>query len=73
MGTTALEDKKAVGMNEAKTRDLQAKISILAQVEKVRGSCSTIMHHGNAWPRMFVLARKLSKLYRKREGLWKLR
>jgi len=34
MSATALEDKRIVSTNEAKTRDLQAKISILFQVEK---------------------------------------
>ena len=37
MSTTALEDKKAVNTNAAKTRDLHAKIDILVQAEKVRG------------------------------------
>jgi len=37
MGATALEDKKSISTNEAKTRDLQAKINILFQVEKVCG------------------------------------
>jgi len=37
MGATALEDKKIFSTNEAKTRDLQAKINILFQVEKVCG------------------------------------
>jgi len=37
MGATALEDKKTISTNEAKTRDLQAKINILFQVEKVCG------------------------------------
>jgi hypothetical protein len=35
MSATALEDKRVVSTNEAKTRDLQAKINILLQVEKV--------------------------------------
>jgi len=47
MSAAALEDKKIVSTNEAKTRDLQAKIGILFQVEKVCGfstpSCITIM------------------------------
>ena len=37
MSATALEDKKVFSTNEAKTRDLQAKISILLHVEKVCG------------------------------------
>lgn len=36
MSATALEDKRVVSANEAKTRDLQAKINILLHVEKVR-------------------------------------
>jgi hypothetical protein len=35
MGTTAIEDKKAVALHEAKARDLQAKISALVNIEKV--------------------------------------
>lgn len=35
MSATALGDKKVVGTNEAKTRDLQAKINLLLQDEKV--------------------------------------
>ncbi|KIL00637.1 hypothetical protein PAXRUDRAFT_129394 [Paxillus rubicundulus Ve08.2h10] len=38
MGTTAIEDKKALSMQEAKARDLQAKITVLTNIEKdVRG------------------------------------
>jgi len=61
MSATALEDKKIVGTNETKTRDLQAKINILFQVEKVGGFSTPILHHAHVWSRMFVLARKPSK------------
>ncbi|KAF9228623.1 hypothetical protein BS17DRAFT_772262 [Gyrodon lividus] len=38
MGTTAIDDKKALAMQEAKARDLQAKITVLTNIEKdVRG------------------------------------
>ncbi|KIJ17229.1 hypothetical protein PAXINDRAFT_112080 [Paxillus involutus ATCC 200175] len=38
MGTTAIEDKKALSIQEAKARDLQAKITVLTNIEKdVRG------------------------------------
>ncbi|KAF9653021.1 hypothetical protein BDM02DRAFT_3265678 [Thelephora ganbajun] len=40
LGATALEDKKIVSTNEAKTRDLQAKINILIQVEKDVRACT---------------------------------
>ncbi|OBZ75713.1 putative kinetochore protein NUF2, partial [Grifola frondosa] len=36
MGTTAAEEKKIITMNEAKTRDLQAKIQALQNIEKPR-------------------------------------
>lgn len=72
MSATALEDKKIVGTNETKTRDLQAKINILFQVEKVCGFLTPILHHVYVWSRMFVLARKLCKQYRKRKRRWKL-
>ncbi|KAG9318295.1 Nuf2 family-domain-containing protein [Chiua virens] len=39
MGTTAIEDKKTLAMHEAKTRDLQAKITVLTNVEKEVRSC----------------------------------
>ncbi|KAG1883082.1 hypothetical protein F4604DRAFT_1984959 [Suillus subluteus] len=39
MGTTAIEDKKAVALHEAKARDLQAKISALVNIEKDVRSC----------------------------------
>jgi len=61
MSATALEDKKIVSANEAKTRDLQAKINILLQVEKVRGFLTPVVHHSHFWSRMFVLAQKPSK------------
>lgn len=61
MSATALEDKKTVNANEAKTRDLQAKINILLQVEKVRGFLTPVVPHGHLWSRMFVLAQKPSK------------
>ena len=35
MSTTAMEDKKTYGAQEAKARDLQAKISALLNIEKV--------------------------------------
>ena len=35
MSTTAMEDKKTLGAQEAKARDLQAKISALLNIEKV--------------------------------------
>lgn len=44
MSATALEDKNVVGMNETKTRDLQAKISILLQGEKVCGFKLSLAH-----------------------------
>jgi hypothetical protein len=72
MSATALEDKKIVSMNEAKTRDLQAKINILSQVEKVCGFLTPVVHHGHFWSRMFALARKPSKRSRRRKGHWKL-
>ncbi|KAG5643896.1 hypothetical protein DXG03_009467 [Asterophora parasitica] len=39
MSTTAVEDKKLVAMQEAKTRDLQAKINALLNIEKDVRSC----------------------------------
>ncbi|KAG1804244.1 Nuf2 family-domain-containing protein [Suillus subaureus] len=39
MGSTAIEDKKAVALHEAKARDLQAKISALVNIEKDVRSC----------------------------------
>ena len=36
MGSAAAEDKRAVAANEAKKRDLQAKIAALVDIEKVR-------------------------------------
>jgi kinetochore protein Nuf2 len=36
MSTTAMEDKKTVTVHESKTRDLQAKINALLNIEKVR-------------------------------------
>lgn len=71
MGATALEDKKVVNTNETKTRDLQGKINILAQVEKVRQFRSSLVHSGDIWSRMFVPAQKPSKPYRRRKGLWR--
>lgn len=35
MGSTAVEDKRSLAMNEAKVRDLQAKITALLNIEKV--------------------------------------
>lgn len=35
MGATAIEDKKALAMHEAKARDLHAKIGALTNIEKV--------------------------------------
>lgn len=35
MGATAIEDKKTLAMHEAKARDLQAKITVLTNIEKV--------------------------------------
>lgn len=72
MSATALEDKKTLGTNETKTRDLQAKINILFQVEKVCGFSTPLAHHSHVWSRMFVPVQKPSKLYRKRKGRWKL-
>lgn len=72
MSAATLEDKKIIGTNETKTRDLQAKINILFQVEKVCGFSAPLIHHGHAWSRMFVPVQKPFKLYRKRKGLWKL-
>jgi kinetochore protein Nuf2 len=40
MGETAIEDKRTVAMLETKSRDLQAKISALLNIEKVRLSAS---------------------------------
>ena len=54
LSATALEDKKIVSANEVKTRDLQAKINILFQVEKVCSFLTPLTHHGHVWPRMFV-------------------
>jgi hypothetical protein len=68
MGATALEDKRTVSTNEAKIRDLQAKISILFQVEKVCGFWPPLVHHSHVWSRMFVPVQKPFKLYRKRKG-----
>ena len=39
MGSTAAEDKRTVAMNEAKIRDLQAKINALLNIEKDVRSC----------------------------------
>ncbi|KAG2737767.1 hypothetical protein P692DRAFT_20842304 [Suillus brevipes Sb2] len=39
MGTTAIEDKKAVALHEAKARDLRAKFSVLVNIEKDVRSC----------------------------------
>ncbi|GLB35199.1 putative nuf2 family protein [Lyophyllum shimeji] len=39
MSTTAVEDKKTVAMQEAKARDLQAKINALLNIEKDLRSC----------------------------------
>lgn len=36
MTTTAIEDQKSFAMHEAKARDLQAKIAVLTNIEKVR-------------------------------------
>jgi kinetochore protein Nuf2 len=36
MGTTAIEDKRTVALQESKARDLQAKITALFNIEKVR-------------------------------------
>jgi kinetochore protein Nuf2 len=35
MGATAIDDKKTLAMHEAKARDLQAKITLLTNIEKV--------------------------------------
>lgn len=35
MGSTAVEDKRSLTVNEAKVRDLQAKITALLNIEKV--------------------------------------
>lgn len=35
MSNTAIEDKKTVAMHESKSRDLQAKINALHNIEKV--------------------------------------
>lgn len=35
MGSTAIEDKRSLAMNEAKVRDLQTKITALLNIEKV--------------------------------------
>jgi kinetochore protein Nuf2 len=37
MSTTAIEDKRMVGMHEAKARDLQAKVNALHNIETVSG------------------------------------
>ena len=68
MSATALEDKKTVSTNEAKIRDLQAKINILFQVEKVCEFRPPLVHQSHVWPRMFVPVQKPFKLYRKRKG-----
>ena len=73
MSATALEDKKIVSANEVKTRDLQAKINILFQVEKVCSFLTPVTHHGHVWPRMFAPVQKPSKLYKKRKRRWRLR
>ncbi|KAG1749143.1 Nuf2 family-domain-containing protein [Suillus paluster] len=39
MGATAIEEKRAVALHEAKARDLQAKISALVNIEKDVRSC----------------------------------
>ncbi|KIJ69633.1 hypothetical protein HYDPIDRAFT_36657 [Hydnomerulius pinastri MD-312] len=39
MGTTAIEDKKTIALQEAKARDLQAKISVLLNIEKDVRTC----------------------------------
>jgi hypothetical protein len=36
MGTTAIEDKRTVALHEGKARDLQAKVTALFNIEKVR-------------------------------------
>jgi chromosome segregation ATPase len=46
MGDTAVEDKKTVAMLDAKARDLQAKITALLNIEKVRPfRCATLVSH----------------------------
>lgn len=39
MGNSAAEEKRTVAANETKTRDLQAKIAALLNIEKVRLQC----------------------------------
>ena len=48
MGATAIDDKKTLAMHEAKARDLQAKITVLTNIEKVPPSlliCSSTYFH----------------------------
>jgi kinetochore protein Nuf2 len=49
MGTTAIEDKKALSIQEAKARDLQAKITVLTNIEKVSSSFA-YMHYSQVFP-----------------------
>lgn len=68
MGSTAIEDKRNLAMNEAKIRDLQAKITALLNIEKVRTiivgkHCDA---HECVYFRTFAPASSNSKLSRKR-------
>jgi hypothetical protein len=63
-GTAALEDKKAVALHAAKARDLQAKISVFVNIEKV-----TFLVAFAAWPCLNDPARMsghVSSSYRRR-------
>lgn len=44
MSATVLEDKKLITMHEAKARDLQAKVTALYNIEKVRGQSVGLMN-----------------------------
>ena len=45
MGATAIEDKKSLVMHEAKARDLQAKIAVLTNIEKVPSPLLVSLFH----------------------------
>lgn len=44
MGSTAMDDKKTVTLHEAKARDLQAKITALFNIEKVKWIVDPLHH-----------------------------
>ena len=69
MGTAAAEDKRTVASNEAKTRELQAKIAALLNIEKARlRMCESgkFAHTGYTASRTFVRASNSYRQSRKR-------